>query len=189
MEGFFVFGPFGFVGGFLLGAAAYLLHSAGPKPFSTGLLWSAGIVLGHEFVIFLVPVLKVANEHSRRDAFNIQLEFEVPGESELLYEDLEAYRWGYAGESNDESASTQFNTQQFLNGVCVLPVALQMGGNPARRLVIFAHKSHSETLSIPPRRNDPNFHRVVCMGTAQRPALSLDDEEDEVTFAEIQLIT
>ena len=25
-----------------------------------------------------------------------------------------------------------------------------MSDNPARRLVIFAHKSHSETLSIPP---------------------------------------
>ena len=149
MEGFFVFGPFGFVGGFLLGAAAYLRHSAGPKPFSTGLLWGAGIVLGLGFVIFLVPVLKAADERSRRAAFNIELEFEIPAESELHYEDRKTYRWGYAGESKDESASTPFYTQQCRNGVCVLPVALQMNDNPARRLVIFTHKSQRETFSIP----------------------------------------
>ena len=149
MAGFLFIGPFGLIGGFLLGTGAYLRFSLGPKPLSTGLFKAAGIVLFLGLVSFLFPLLKTEYKRRTKADFYLLVEFEVPSEFEIGYKELESYRWVYSGVSQDESASSLFYTQHCLNGRCVLSSELQMVDNTDRRFVIFEHKSQRETFPIP----------------------------------------
>ena len=146
MGGFFFIGPFGLIGGFLLGVGVYLHYNAGPKTLTSVLLWSGGIVLSLGLVGWLIPAFNQAMGNASRAAYNLELEFEVPAEA---IEDRDQLQWGYAGETKEEKADSPFYQDTCSGGVCILKGAIQMNDNPSRRLALFAYKGKLQSFPIP----------------------------------------
>ncbi len=146
MGGFFFIGPFGVIGGFLLGAGGYLHYNTGPKTFTSVLLWSGGIVLVLGLIGWVIPVF---NKAGSRAAYNLELEFEVPAGSLKDYQDQYQFQWGYAGETKEEKADTNFYGYNCEGQSCVLKGAIQMSDNPSRRIALFAYNGTLQSFPIP----------------------------------------
>ena len=145
MAGFFHVGPFGFIAGFLLGAALVLQYGGAAGGLSKGLFWVGGIVFAIGLLAVMIPVLMNESEKAARSKINLEMQFEVKAAEA---EGLNHLKWGYQGEALEGKAEYPFYNSRQEGEVYFLQGDMQMSDNPSRRIGLFAREGQVQTFPI-----------------------------------------